>query len=108
MAAAALLLAGLGGEAYQRTGSEYVRYEGVGPGWDSTRVVVGGWPLPYLLDKPYLSPVNSVGFVSGLLGEDFFRPLPFLADAALFAALLLALRRLLARVRKGGRQTFSG
>jgi len=69
---------------YERMGSEYVRYEGVGPGWDSARVVVGGWPLPYLLDHPSLSPRHSVSLTAVLDRTDIVRPWRFLADALLF------------------------
>ena len=100
--AAALALAAVSGEAYQRVGSGYVRYEGVGPGWDSTRVVVGGWPLPYLLDRPYLSPVGSVSVSGGLLGEDELRAGPFLADAAFYLLLSLGLLAGVRRLRRAG------
>jgi hypothetical protein len=95
----ALFLAALSGRAHQRLGSEYIRYEGVGPGLDSTRVVVGGWPAPFLYDKVGLSPGNSVSLSGALLGLDAFRPLPFLMDTAFYLALLLALARLLRLLR---------
>ena len=57
------------GEIYQRMSRELYPYSGVGPGTSWKREVVGGWPLPFLIDG-YVSPVNSVSVVSGLLGED--------------------------------------
>lgn len=36
----------------------------------SCLVVAGGWPLPYLVDYPGISPVNSVSLSEGLLGDD--------------------------------------
>ena len=89
----ALLLASVSGRAYPRMGSEFVRYEGTGPGLDSSLVVVGGWPLPYLLDKPYLSPVGSVSVTDALLGIDHFRAGRFLADALLIWGLLWVLQQ---------------
>jgi hypothetical protein len=97
---AAVVLTVASGEGYQRIGSEYVRYEGTGPGLDSSRVVVGGWPLPYLLDSPRHSPGNNVSFVMALLGEDHFRADRFAADVLCFWAVLLATRYGLSRVRR--------
>lgn len=33
-------------------------------------VVAGGWPFPFIIDYPGLSPVNSVSIVDALLGLD--------------------------------------
>ena len=57
---------------------------------DSTLVVVGGWPAAFLLDKPYFSPVGSVGLVAGLLGEDAFRIGPYLVDVLFYLAVIVA------------------
>lgn len=84
----ALILTIFIGQIYQRMGSEYILYEGVGPGMDSTLVVVGGWPFPYLYDTPYFSPVGSVHFTSGILGEDDLRIWPFLGDVAFYMGAL--------------------
>ncbi|MEO8655129.1 MAG: hypothetical protein ABI409_13470 [Ramlibacter sp.] len=32
--------------------------------------VAGGWPFPYLVDHPAISPTGSVSLVNGLLGVD--------------------------------------
>lgn len=85
--AAALLVTALTA-LYQRLGSELVRYEGVEPGWSYTRVVVGGWPWPFIYDKPYFSPANRVDWAGVLLGMDQLRPLPFLADLAIYFAVI--------------------
>lgn len=73
---------------YQRLSSELVPYEGVEPGWSYTHVTVGGWPLPFLYDKPYFSPANRVDWFGVLLGMDQFRPWPFLGDVATYFAVL--------------------
>jgi hypothetical protein len=99
----AIAVAGTTGEVYQRVGSEYVRYEGTGPGLDSSRVVVGGWPLPFLLDKPYLSPVGSVSLTEGLIGDDIFRPGSFFADALLFYLVGSVVWRLTRWLRNSGK-----
>ena len=85
-------------------GSEYVFYEGVNPGLDSTLVIVGGWPLPYLYDSPYFSPVNSVSFSAALLGLDDLRPGPMLGDVLLFWGALLGGWWLSRRGRRRARQ----
>lgn len=36
----------------------------------SCEVVAGGWPFPYLIDYPGISPVNSVSISNGILGTD--------------------------------------
>ena len=37
---------------------------------NSCVVVAGGWPFPYLIDYPGISPVNSVSLSDGILGMD--------------------------------------
>jgi hypothetical protein len=82
---------------YQRLGNEPVRYEGVEPGWSYTRVIVGGWPLPFIYDKPYFSPANSVDWFGVLLRLDEFRPLSFLGDTAIYWVLLWTVQRCMPR-----------
>jgi hypothetical protein len=36
----------------------------------SCEVVAGGWPFPYLIDYPGISPTNSVSISEGILGDD--------------------------------------
>jgi hypothetical protein len=81
---AALLAAFLSGTVYMRLGGP-VRYEGVEPGWSYMKVMVRGWPLPFLYDKVGLSPGDRVDWVGALLGLDEFRPLPFGGDVAIYA-----------------------
>lgn len=35
--------------------------------------VAGGWPFPYLVDHPGISPTGVVSLTGGLLGEDILR-----------------------------------
>jgi len=87
--AAALVAAFLSGCVYMRLGGP-VRYPGVEPGWSYMKVMVRGWPLPFLYDKVGFSPANAADWVGALMGLDEFRPLPFLADAAFYAVLFAA------------------
>lgn len=88
---AALVAAFLSGTVYMRLGGP-VRYEGVEPGWSYMKVMVRGWPLPFLYDKVGLSPGNAADWVGALMGVDEFRPLPFLGDVVFYAAVFAALR----------------
>lgn len=36
--------------------------------------VAAGWPFPYLVDHPGISPTGSVSLINGLLGVDMMRP----------------------------------
>ncbi len=85
------------GELVERRGDEPVRYEGVEPGWSYTTVVVGGWPLPFLYDKPGLSVANRVSTFAALLREDEFRAMPFVADVVVYAAVMIVVGRLARR-----------
>lgn len=88
----ALVLAAASGGACQRMSTGYVHYEGTGPGLDSMRVVVGGWPLPYLRDMPYaFSPANRVDIAGGVLGLDELDAGAFLADVLFYWALAAGL-----------------
>ena len=73
-------------ELYQRQAGP-VRYEGVEPGWSYTHVLAGGWPLPFIYDSLYVSPVNKVSLMGVAFTDDKFYFWPFLADVAVFAAL---------------------
>ena len=54
----------------------------------------GGWPAPFLFDRPGISVENALFVV-----EDDFRWEPFLADVGFYLALLLGARAVLARIR---------
>jgi hypothetical protein len=95
-----LFLASLSGSLYQRTSRYFVQYEGAGRGNDSMQVVIGGWPLSFLEDRPYaFSPAGSVNISDGLRGLDRLYPWPFLGDAGLYAIVLLASYRVFRRKR---------
>jgi hypothetical protein len=97
----ALFLASLSGNLYQRMGSEYVRYEGAGTEVDSMQVMTGGWPLPFLEDKPYaFSPANSVNVSDGMRGLDRFHVRPFLGNVALYALAILGIYAMAKRSRR--------
>lgn len=88
------------GEAYQRLGDEPIEYAGVNPGPSYARVIVGGWPVPYLYDSMYFSPVNSVSHTGALLGLDDFRVGGFLVDLLFYAVIADAVLRLVRRRRR--------
>lgn len=62
----------------------------------------GGFPLAYLFDVPTVSVPDQLG-----LGEDDFRPVPFVADVLCYALLLWHGARLVAR-RRGARRGEGG
>lgn len=96
----ALFLTLISGEACQRLGDEPIAYEGVEPGLSYARVIVGGWPLPYLYDSMYFSPVNSVSNSGALLGLDTFRWWAFLADLAFYAVVMGMVGLMVRRLRR--------
>jgi hypothetical protein len=73
-------------ELYQRKAGP-VRYEGVEPGWSYTYVLAGGWPLPFIYDSLYVSPVDKVSLSGVLFTNDKFHFWPFVADVAVFVGL---------------------
>lgn len=101
LALPAFVIAAATGEGHQRISSEYIPYPRLDGSLDSTRVVAGGWPLPFLLDNPQLAPGNSVHITSVIDHVDHVRLWRYLADALLFwgvcALLYFALRRMLRR-----------
>ena len=50
-------------------------------------VLVGGWPFPYLVDRPGVSVVGKIT----IIGEDDFHPVPFAADAIVLGGLIYLL-----------------
>lgn len=90
----------ISGEAYQRLGDEPIEYAGVDPGPSYARVVVGGWPVPYLYDSMYFSPVNSVSHSGALLGLDTFRPWAFVTNVAFYALVMVVFLRAIGRRRR--------
>jgi hypothetical protein len=53
----------------------------------------GGWPAPFLFDRPGISVEGKLSFI-----EDDFRFWPFLASVSFYLVLLLMLRRGLAQL----------
>jgi hypothetical protein len=68
-------------------GTTTILHEGVEPGLTPIQVVTGGWPWPFLVDHPSISPVGSVSLVNAILRMDHFRAWAFLGDLAIYAAL---------------------
>jgi hypothetical protein len=63
-------------------------------------VAAGGWPLPWLIDYPGLSPARSVSLAGVVLGVDRLRVEAFAIDVVLWtllAAIVLAAWRRLRR-----------
>jgi hypothetical protein len=58
-------------------------------------MVVAGFPLPYITDYHGLSPGQSADITGALLGVDLFDWRPFLLDAAIYLAVLIAVRYVL-------------
>lgn len=95
------------GEAYQRLSSRTYRFEGLEPGWSYRPSVVGGWPLPFLVDKISISPANRVSIVGGLVGADQFSLAFFAADIGIHFVVMLALAYAISRIiirRRAGRR----
>jgi hypothetical protein len=97
--ALALLLA-LGSCQVQRHGPDHGIYCALGKSADGYDIFCpkpklnGGWPAPYLFDRPGISVEGALFAV-----EDDFRWEPFLADVGFYLALLLVGRALLRRIR---------
>jgi hypothetical protein len=66
-------------------------------------VAAGGWPLPYLVDYPAISPVGSVSLVNALIGIDRIETMPLLVSFGLWLALAAAVVVLLRSYRTGTR-----
>lgn len=58
--------------------------------------VAGGWPFPYLVDHPGISPIGSVSLLMGLIGVDILRAdalaASFVFWVGVFAALTAIVR----------------
>ena len=94
----ALLATLVSAEVWQRQAGP-VRYEGVEPGWSYTYVLAGGWPLPFIYDSLYVSPVNKVSLMSVVFTDDKFYVWPFVGDVGVFAALFAGVAWLWGRRR---------
>ena len=58
------------------------------------RVAAAGFPFPYILDYPGLSPTHSADLWGAIIGIDKFRSGPFCADVAVYFMLCTAIYHL--------------
>lgn len=100
----ALMLAGapllaVGSCSVERFGPDQAVYCALGKSvdgheiWCPEPVLNGGWPAPFLFDRPGISVERKLGWP-----DDDFRLAPFIADCAFYLLLLMALRRIASRV----------
>ena len=61
--------------------------------------LAGGWPFPYLVDHPGISPAGSISLVEGIMGVDIIRPLPLLASFVFWAILFGVIAAIVLRQR---------
>ena len=80
----------ISGQAYQRLSTKLYPYSGVQPGTSYKPEVVGGWPLPFLIDG-YVSPVNSVSVVGALLRMDRWDWPAFIANVVIHFLVIVAI-----------------
>ena len=97
----AVVVALASAELHQRKAGP-VRYEGVEPGWSYTYVLAGGWPLPFIYDSLYVSPVEKVSLSGVLFSSDKFHFWPFAGDVATYGA-VFALMTWLGRLARAKR-----
>lgn len=64
--------------------------------------VAGGWPFPYLVDHPGISPTGAVSLVNGVLGVDLIWPGSLAATFACWLGLFVAILWLVLRVAPHG------
>ena len=100
LAAAAVLLAA-GSCSIQRFGPDHAVYCALGKSaeghdiWCPEPVLNGGWPAPFVFDRPGISVERELAFP-----DDDFRLWPFIANAAFYMLLLLALGKLATHLRR--------
>ena len=64
--------------------------------------VAAGWPFPYLVDHPGISPTRSVSLVNGFLGVDLIWPGAMAATFASWLVLFVVVAWVVARVTQHG------
>jgi len=64
--------------------------------------VAAGWPFPYLVDHPGISPTRSVSLINGVLGVDLIWPGAMAATFASWLALFVVVVWVVARVTHHG------
>lgn len=98
----AALLIGLGATLASSTVRQetVARYADIDSCVTGCPVAAAGWPLPYLVDNPGLSPATEASLTGAAMGVDRFRPEAFALDllgwtllAGLVVAVLGRLRR---------------
>lgn len=81
----------------QRTTARFEDIDGCIAGCE---VAAAGWPLPYLVDYPGLSPGNDAALIGLALGVDRLRPEAFVVDLLAWTVLAAVLAWLLGRARR--------
>jgi hypothetical protein len=64
--------------------------------------VAGGWPFPYLVDHPGISPTGSVSLVNGVLGVDLVWPGSLAATFLCWLGLFVPVAWLVTRLTSHG------
>lgn len=64
------------------------------------RVAAAGWPLPYLVDYPGLSPAREASLSGAVMGVDRWKPEALAVDLLAWTALAAILMALLRRMRR--------
>jgi hypothetical protein len=66
--------------------------------------VAAGWPFPYVVDHPGISPVGSVSLSGALLGEDIVRPGAAVATFVFWLVVVSAATALFNRMLRNGQK----
>jgi hypothetical protein len=99
---AAILVLGIvatlaSGAVGQRAVARYADIDGCATGCE---VAAAGWPLPYVVDYPGLSPANEASLVGLAMRVDRLRPEAFAVDLLAWTALAALVVLLLGRRRR--------
>ncbi len=97
--ATSLLLTTLSGWVPRQVTTRYPDIMGCERG---CQVAAGGWPVPFVVDYPGISPVGSVSISGGLMGEDRMRWGAFAASWALWLSVGGLAIGVVGRSRRGG------
>ena len=82
------------------TQSTVARYGDIDACVTGCEVAAAGWPLPYIVDYPGLSPGNAASLSGAVLGVDRWRPEAVALDLLLWTAFAALLAALLGRLRR--------
>ena len=72
------------------------------------RVAAVGWPVPYLVDYPGISPVGSVDLIGAILGIDMIWPAQLAGTFLFWCAIGAAVVWILTRTRGGQKKARTG